>query len=65
MYTDKQVREVFDKTWDGGYNHAVEKAVNWLKEHADDYTWYDETEGESGMTDDFIEDFRLAMENKD
>ena len=40
----------------------LNRACKWLKEHADDYTWYDETEGESGMKDEFIADFRKAME---
>ncbi len=45
-----------------GYNHAVEKAVKWLGDNADTYTWYDEMEGESGMTREFIPDFKNAME---
>lgn len=38
------------------------KVIKWLQDNADSYTWYDEFEGESGMTDDFIEDLRKAME---
>ena len=56
--------ETSDKTWEGGYIAAIEKACEWLKDHADNYTWYDETEGESGMTDDFIKEFRLMMEKQ-
>ncbi len=44
---------------------AVEIARNeiyeWLKEHADTYTWYNEFKGESGMTEDFISDLKQAM----
>ena len=40
----------------------IEQAVEWLKNNADNYTWYDEMEGESGMTDDFYDDFIKAME---
>ena len=40
----------------------IKKACEWLKEHGDKYTWYDEMEGESGLTNDFIEEFRKAME---
>lgn len=35
----------------------IEKAIEWLRKNADDYVWYDETEGESGMMDGFIEVF--------
>ena len=42
----------------------IEKACEWLKKNADNYTWYDETEGESGMTDDFINDFKNYMEGE-
>ena len=40
----------------------IEKACEWLKEHGDTYTWYNEMEGESGLTDEFIGDFKKAME---
>jgi len=39
----------------------LDKACDWLEEHADGYTWYNELEGESGMTEDFIEEFRNAI----
>ncbi len=44
----------------------IKKATEWLKKNADNYMWYDETEGESGLTDDFINDFKNYMkgENK-
>ena len=38
------------------------KVIEWLQNNADSYTWYDEFEGESGMTDNFIEDLKKAME---
>ena len=40
----------------------IEKAIEWLKKNADSYTWYNEFEGESGMIEEFIEDFKKAME---
>ena len=36
----------------------MKRAEEWLNEHAEDndYTWYDETEHTSGITEKFIED---------
>jgi hypothetical protein len=42
----------------------LEKATEWLKKNADNYTWYDETEGESGMIDEFIDVFRNYMKGE-
>lgn len=42
----------------------IEKACEWLRKNADDYTWYDETEHESGMVDEFIEVFRNYMKGE-
>ena len=44
----------------------IEKACEWLKSHADDYnyTWYNEMEGESGITDNCIDDFRKYMKGE-
>lgn len=42
----------------------IEKAAEWLKKNADDYTWYDETEGESGMVDGFIDVFKNYMKGE-
>ena len=42
----------------------IETAVNWLKQNADCYTWYNEMEGESGMTDSFYTDFVEEMNEK-
>ena len=39
----------------------IDKACEWLKKNADNYTWYDEFEGESGMIDEFIDDFKNYM----
>lgn len=38
----------------------IEKAIKWLKEHAEDYdyTWYNEFLGESGITDKCIDEFK-------
>jgi hypothetical protein len=42
----------------------IEKAAEWLKNNADYYTWYDETEGESGMVDGFIDYFKSYMKGE-
>jgi len=42
----------------------IEKAIEWLKKNADNYTWYDEFEGESGMIDEFIDDFKNYMKGE-
>lgn len=42
----------------------IEKATEWLKKNADYYTWYDETEGESGMIDSFIDNFKNYMKGE-
>ena len=47
-----------------GKKEMLEKAANWLRENASDYTWYDEMKGESGMMDIFIDRFIEAMEGK-
>ena len=51
-YADSHPREGL---WDAN------KVIKWLQDNADSYTWYNEFEGESGMTDDFIEDLQKAM----
>lgn len=40
----------------------AEKVVKWILENADKHIWYDETENECGITDDFIKDLQKAME---
>jgi hypothetical protein len=42
----------------------IEKAAEWLRKNADNYTWYDEFEGKSGMIDGFIEVFRSYMKEE-
>lgn len=42
----------------------IEKACEWLQKNADNYTWYDESEGESGMVDGFIEVFKNYMKGE-
>lgn len=42
----------------------IEKATEWLRKNADNYTWYDEMEGESGMTDEFIDDFKKYLKGE-
>lgn len=45
-------------------NAFIEKATEWLRKNADNYTWYDESEGESGMVDGFIEVFKNYMKGE-
>ena len=42
----------------------IEKATEWLKKNADNYTWYNEMEGESGMIDEFIDDFKKYLKGE-
>lgn len=42
----------------------IEKATEWLRKNADNNTWYDESEGESGMVDGFIEVFKNYMKGE-
>jgi len=57
---NSMIRKVIDKSYSSGYNEAVRKAVEWLEKYADNYVWW--FEGEGGVTDEFIDDFKKAME---
>ena len=39
------------------------KVIKWLQDNADSYIWYDETENECGITDNFIKNLQKAMED--
>ena len=41
-----------------GRNDAIGESAEWLDKNADSYTWYDEEEHDSGMTNEFIENFK-------
>ena len=59
--------EVSTKDTDIEYTRTdafIEKATEWLRKNADNYTWYDESEGESGMVDGFIEVFKNYMKGE-
>lgn len=43
---------------------AREEIYDWLKKYADNYTWYNEFVGVSGMTNDFIDDLKQAMKDE-
>lgn len=43
---------------------AREEIYEWLKKYADTYTWYNEFIGESGMTNDFIDDLKQAIKDE-
>lgn len=70
LYTDsKGNNPMLKRYWDSDIEYTrtdifLEKAAEWLKKNADDYTWYDETEGESGMIDDFVDDFKKYMKGE-
>ena len=55
------IREIIDNSYAAGYNEAIKKVFDWLEHNADNYTWYDEEEGESGVTDEFFEDLETAV----
>lgn len=38
----------------------IKKASEWLTENADYYVWFNPVLGESGMTDDFLDEFKKA-----
>ena len=40
----------------------IEKASEWLKEHAEEYTWYDFDAEAYKIPDNFLTDFKQAME---
>lgn len=68
-YSTDGIYEVETKPLEGTVEYTrtdvfIEKAAEWLKKNADNYTWYDETEGESGMIDSFIDDFKNYMKGE-
>lgn len=50
--------------FDVGFKACLKETLDWLKANADDYTWYNEMEGESGVTDDFYQDLEKYLNNK-
>ena len=63
IYSNKELNDDIEYTRTDAF---IEKAAEWLKSHADDYnyTWYNEMEGESGITDKCIEDFKRYMKGE-
>lgn len=55
-------RDGFRLGYKTGEKETIERVIEWLKKNADSFTWYNEMEGESGMTDDFYDEIRKAME---
>ena len=55
-------RDAFRLGYKTGEKETIERVIEWLKNNADYFTWYNEMEGESGMTDDFYNEIRKAME---
>ena len=62
-YISNQYKRLIEYTRTDAF---VEKARKWFEEHADDYnyTWYNEMEGESGITIECIKDFINYMEGE-
>lgn len=40
---------------------TTDKAIQWIKDNGDSHTWYNEMEGESGITDSFIEELKKEI----
>jgi hypothetical protein len=47
------------KGFEEGYTKAVNDALKWLTENAENYIWF--FEGDCGLSDDFEHDFKEAM----
>ncbi len=45
-----------------GANYILEEAVEWLRNNADGYTWYNPTNGTSGLYANFADTFKNVME---
>jgi hypothetical protein len=62
-YISNQYKRLIEYTRTDAF---IEKARKWFEEHADDYnyTWYNEMEGESGITIECIEDFINYMKGE-
>jgi len=56
---NKELRKIIDMSYQSGRDIAIEKAVEWLEKYAENYIWF--FEGDCGMNDDFIEDFKKAL----
>lgn len=52
------------QSYEKGKRDMFNRIYSWLKKNADNYTWYDEAYGESGMTDEFYEDLEIECLNK-
>jgi hypothetical protein len=50
--------------FDTGYKACLKEALDWLKANVDDYTWYNEMECESGVTEDFYQDLEKYLNSK-
>ena len=69
IYLQEPTKVRTERLYDNDVEYArtdifLEKAAEWLKKNADDYTWYDETEGESGLMDGFVDDFKKYMKGE-
>ena len=65
-----KVTNIWNSTWIGVHDVEyirkdtfIEKACEWLKQHSEDYeySWYNEEEHASGITEKCIEDFTKFM----
>lgn len=60
--TDKNVREIIDKSYDAGRDTTIDKAVDWLKDNWREYILQD-ADGMIGFIG-WEKDFRKAMKKK-
>ena len=56
-------RKCFKEGAEFEHERLMQKMKLWLKANADNYTWYDEMSGESGMRDEFLDDFVKFLES--
>lgn len=60
--TDKNLREIIDKSYDAGRDATIDKAVAWLKDNWREYIFHD-ADGMIGFIG-WEKDFRKAMKKE-
>lgn len=56
-----QKRKLHRQAFRCGESITTQRAIDWLKENADKYMWFDETTGECGLTNEFEQAFRNGI----
>ena len=57
-----KANKVLFAVFDAGYKFCVKKALNWLREKANDYIWFLEEDG--GLTEDLYEDLERYLNSR-